>query len=80
MRSDSAALAKSLGSPETLLERRKSLGSPNPDRVLRQVESLSAELDAWEAKVNRKSSSLEKSERKRLDEIRRLAESAGKGK
>lgn len=76
----SAALAKSLGSPETLLERRKSLGSPNPDRVLRQVESLCAELDAWEAKVNRKSSSLEKSEKKRLDDIRRLAESAGKGK
>ncbi len=68
----SAATAKKLASPESLIAGRSTLGSPNPKRVQEQIESFRATVVGWKKKVDRTTKRMERKDRERQREIENL--------
>jgi argininosuccinate lyase len=69
----SATLAKALSSPKDLVARRKTLGSPNPAFLVKEIERKKADLDKMVKELNRIGNRVEKAERERSRLIASLA-------
>jgi argininosuccinate lyase len=67
------ATALELESPTTLLARRNSLGSPNPDRVSEHVAGMREELNGFEGLIEKKKADIAEATEKRLQRLKSLA-------
>ncbi|MCA9430858.1 MAG: argininosuccinate lyase [Candidatus Omnitrophica bacterium] len=68
----SVPTAKQLAHPEGLLEGRVSQGSPNPNRVQEQIESMAGSVQSWERKIRKAEKAIEKKNLERGREIEKL--------